>query len=236
MHSGFDGSAEELHFFGAWAGVERGYHVLTFDGPGQPSAVRRRLMFRPDWERVVGSVLDFLHDDPGVDQDRIALLGVSFGGLLAPRAAAFEHRLAAVVAVDGIYDAAAAVTSLLPWDRDELERRAQAEHDEELDRVVVAARAASPTLRWACDHGRYVFGVGGDREFLAEYLKYTLAGGIAERISCPALVLTGSRRPSDRQEIWAPGPAGRGPKRQAVTGGVVRRPPRRPQRLSILRG
>ena len=32
---GFDGSAEELHGEGARAGVERGYNVLTFDGPGK---------------------------------------------------------------------------------------------------------------------------------------------------------------------------------------------------------
>jgi hypothetical protein len=33
MHSGFDGSAEELHGEGARAGIERGYNVPTFDGP-----------------------------------------------------------------------------------------------------------------------------------------------------------------------------------------------------------
>jgi len=41
MHNGFDGTAEEMHFFGAMAGVERGYTVLVFDGPGQPGPLRR---------------------------------------------------------------------------------------------------------------------------------------------------------------------------------------------------
>ena len=41
MRNGFDGAAEELHFFGATGGQERGYHVLTFDGPGQPAAIHR---------------------------------------------------------------------------------------------------------------------------------------------------------------------------------------------------
>jgi dienelactone hydrolase len=49
-------------------------------------------------------VLDWLLTRPEVDPGRIGLLGLSMGGLLAPRAAAFEHRLAACVAVDGIYD------------------------------------------------------------------------------------------------------------------------------------
>jgi dipeptidyl aminopeptidase/acylaminoacyl peptidase len=44
---------------------------------------------------VVGPVLDFLTQQSGVDPGRIALLGVSLGGYLAPRAAAYEPRLAA---------------------------------------------------------------------------------------------------------------------------------------------
>lgn len=188
MHSGFDGSAEELHFMGAGAAAERGYHVLTFDGPGQPSAIRRGIVFRPDWEHVVTPVVDFVLGLDGVDPARVALLGVSLGGELAPRAAAFEPRLAAVVAVDGVYDAGAAVTSFLPWDRAEIVRRANAEHDEEFDALLRAGREASSTLRWACDHGRYVMGAATDREFVAKYLEYTLEGGVAEKIQCPVLV------------------------------------------------
>lgn len=189
MHSGFDGSAEELHFMGASAGAERGYHVLTFDGPGQPSAIRReKLVFRPDWEHVVTPVVDFVLGLDGVDPERIALLGVSLGGVLAPRAAAFEPRLAAVIAVDGVYDAGSAVTTMLPWDRDEIVRRASADHDEEFDALLAAGRQANPTLRWACDHGRYVLGAATDREFVAKYLEYTLEGGVAEKIACPTLI------------------------------------------------
>src|ERR1700753_1564384 len=46
VHSGFDGSAEELHGEGARAAVERGYNVLAFDGPGQYGPLHReRLPF-----------------------------------------------------------------------------------------------------------------------------------------------------------------------------------------------
>ncbi|MFJ2020501.1 hypothetical protein [Streptomyces nodosus] len=49
MHNGFDGAAEEPHFFGAVGGQERDCHALTFDGPGQPAAIHRNgLVFRPD--------------------------------------------------------------------------------------------------------------------------------------------------------------------------------------------
>lgn len=188
MHNGFDGSAEELHFMGAAAGSERGYHVLTFDGPGQPSAIRRGLTFRPDWENVVGPVLDHATALPGVDPDRIALLGVSLGGMLAPRAAAFDSRVAGLVAVDGVYDAGTAITAMLPFTSQEVRRRALAEHDPDFDAALDQMMRASPTLRWACAHGSYVMDADSPRAFLAKYLDYHLRDGVAERITCPTLI------------------------------------------------
>lgn len=189
MHNGFDGATEEMHFFGAAAGVERGYNVLTFDGPGQPSAIHgKKLVLRPDWENVVGPILDWMIEQPGVDEDRIGLLGISLGGMLAPRAAAFERRLAAVVAVDGVYDASTPLTEPLPLDLDEITRRANAAHDEEFDALLVDAIDRSPLLRWAFGHGQYVTGTSSPRAFLASYLRFNLFDGVAERITCPTLV------------------------------------------------
>ncbi|MEU6216716.1 alpha/beta fold hydrolase [Streptomyces sp. NPDC047022] len=188
MHNGFDGTAEEMHFFGALAGVERGYTVLVFDGPGQPGPLHREgLTFRPDWENVVGPVLDFAKGLPEVDNNRIALLGTSMGGLLAPRAAAFDHRLAAVVALDGVYDLSPAVTRFLPGERAEMERRLRADSDPELDAQLERMMAGNPVMRWAINHGMYVMGAATPRAFGAAYLDYHL-DGVAARIQCPALV------------------------------------------------
>jgi hypothetical protein len=69
-----------MHGEGARAGVERGWNVLAFDGPGQYGPIHReRLPFRPDWEKVVTPVVDFALTLPGVDPEKIALMGVSFG-------------------------------------------------------------------------------------------------------------------------------------------------------------
>jgi alpha-beta hydrolase superfamily lysophospholipase len=85
-----------MHGEGARAGVERGWNVLAFDGPGQYGPIHReRLPFRPDWEKVVTPVVDFALTLPGVDPEKIALMGISMGGYLAPRAAAFEKRISA---------------------------------------------------------------------------------------------------------------------------------------------
>ena len=105
LTGGYDGTAEELYFFNGAAALARGYHVLAFDGPGQGAALLQQgLVLRPDWENVVTPVLDYLLSRPGVDAGKIALIGLSLGGYLAPRAASAEHRLAACIADCGSYD------------------------------------------------------------------------------------------------------------------------------------
>src|ERR1700692_3300276 len=56
---------------------------------------------RPDFESVVSPVINWLLEQPGVDPKGLVLLGRSFAGYLAPRAASFEHRLAALVCDPG---------------------------------------------------------------------------------------------------------------------------------------
>jgi alpha-beta hydrolase superfamily lysophospholipase len=201
LHTGFDGSAEEMHFYGAAAAAERGYNVLSFDGPGQAGPIHRQhMVFRPDWENVVGPVLDYALTLPGVDGEKIALWGLSMGGLLAPRAAAFEHRLAAVVAVDGIYDMGLVVSGQT-GDVPDLERRLRADDDPDLDAELARQMAASPVMRWAMEQAQYVFGVPTPRRASAALLDYDLRDGIAEKITCPALICGGT------SDLFAPGQA-----------------------------
>jgi pimeloyl-ACP methyl ester carboxylesterase len=188
MHNGFDGTAEEMHHVGAAAAQERGYTVLTFDGPGQPGPrYRDGLLFRPDWETVVSPVIDWAVGLPEVDPERIALFGNSMGGGLAPRAAAFEPRIRALVCIDGIYDIGWAYAGRIGLG-DDTERRLTASVDDELDAALVQVMAASPQIRWAMRQGMWSFGVSTPRAFLAGSLPYNLRHGIAESITCPVFV------------------------------------------------
>ena len=84
------------------AAVRRGYNCLLFDGPGQGrNLIRAGQPLRPDWETVVKPVIDFALTRPAVDAKRIVLAGWSFGGFRAPRAAAFEKRIAALIGDPG---------------------------------------------------------------------------------------------------------------------------------------
>ena len=190
MHSGFDGSAEETHFQGARAAVERGMNALVFDGPGQFGPLHREgLTFRPDWEKVVTPVIDFALKLPGVDPKRVALMGASLGGLLAPRAAAFEKRIAALIANDGLYDyAAAQLARVPPEQRERVRAGLLAKEAPELDEAFANAMKTTPTARWAFSHGMFAFGAPTPRAYLAKCLAYNLRDGVAEAIACPALI------------------------------------------------
>jgi predicted alpha/beta-fold hydrolase len=94
---GYDSTAE-AGWVNVPAALERGYNALVFEGPGQGEALfHQRLFFRPDYENVCTPVMDWLLARGDVQASSVILIGRSFAGYLAPRAAAFEHRLAALV-------------------------------------------------------------------------------------------------------------------------------------------
>jgi Esterase FrsA-like len=106
LNNGSDAQNVDLYAFGGAAALERGYNALIFEGPGQGSMLfEREIPLRVDWEHVVTPVVDYLSSRPDVDRKRIAITGWSLCGESVIRAAAFEHRLAAVVADPGVLDA-----------------------------------------------------------------------------------------------------------------------------------
>ena len=112
---GYDATAEEL-YASVYPALERGYAFAAVDGPGQGAVLyEQRIPMRPDWENVVPGMVDALLTHPEVDPERVILVGRSFGGVIAPRGAAAEHRLAAMIVDPGQYDmGAAAATRLGP--------------------------------------------------------------------------------------------------------------------------
>ena len=102
ISSGSDGQNVESMQFGVTQGLARGYNVALYEGPGQMSLLfKRRIPFTPDWDRVVAPVLAWVQMQPEVG--KVALIGVSFGGMLCARAAARVRGLDAVVLEPAAY-------------------------------------------------------------------------------------------------------------------------------------
>ena len=182
IHGGYDSTGEEQYFETVPAALERGYHCLVFEGPGQGSVIRcQNLPFRPDWEHVVTPVLDYALTREEIDPARIALIGKSFGGMLAPRAAAFEHRLAACIAIDGMY-------SLVPSQYGQLIGKAGASlSEEQMNMFLEKEMQKNSNVRWALSQGMWTMQARSLFDVAQKMQQYTL-DGIAGKITCPTLI------------------------------------------------
>jgi len=178
------------------AASERGYHWLTFDGPGQQATLfERRIPFRPDWEAVLTPVLDATLARADVDHDRVAVVGIGQGGYWVTRALAFEHRFAAAVVDPGIVDVVTAWTDRLPADmRRQLNERRQSAFDREMHLAKLFTPASTEAIRF---HGEPYGHNGGStfRLFLA-IAGYHL-GDEVRRIDTPLLITE-----SENEQLW----------------------------------
>jgi esterase/lipase len=98
IHGGYDSYKEELFSMMNYF-QEQGYEVITFETPWM--GVSRELKeagLEFEWEKTVGAILDHFRV-----QD-VTLIGISMGGWLSLRAAAFEPRIKKVVASSVSYD------------------------------------------------------------------------------------------------------------------------------------
>ncbi|MFD5572535.1 alpha/beta hydrolase family protein [Streptomyces cadmiisoli] len=183
-HGGIDSTLEEGYFFVAAAALARGYHCLCFEGPGQGSVLREQgLVFRPDWERVVTPVVDHALSLPGIDAGRVVLVGTSLGGLLAVRAAAFEHRLAGCVAHDAVWQLGD-VVALPPFVLEWVEQGC----DDFADPVMWGIAAQQTFTRWLLRQALWTFGASTPARLLRTLPAFGLSEVIG-RVRCPVLVL-----------------------------------------------
>lgn len=101
MPGGYDSFCEELYFT-AVEFLKRDYNVLIFDGPGQGHSLRKnRLFMRPDWENVIKPIIDYAKTLPFAAAEDFVLMGRSFGGFLAARAASSGINFKALVCDPG---------------------------------------------------------------------------------------------------------------------------------------
>mgnify|MGYP002338704009 CR=1 FL=1 len=185
---GFDSIGEELYFAsGAPEALARGYAVVLFEGPGQGAPLRYEdLTGRKDWENVVSPVIDELETRSELDNERIALIGLSWGGYYAPRAAAFENRVSACVALDHMHDPFESAMADSPRASAVLRRMPSGV----INGIARLGARFSIEQRWLLENYKWVFGVDSSTEMMKTLPEYSLSGD-AHRIDCPTLVLAG---------------------------------------------
>jgi len=112
--AGYDSPVEEFYSVGGCEAAARGFTVVTFSGPGQAEMLyERKIPFRPEFENVVGPVIDFVESRDDLDAQRVAIIGRSLGGYLAPRAASKDERIWALAADPAQTDMGAVLVKLM---------------------------------------------------------------------------------------------------------------------------
>ena len=153
LHGGNDSYFEEF-FLPMLYLAKHGFEVCLFEGPGQGGVVREQgKKFTHQWERPVKAVLD------AVGETDVTIMGASLGGMLAPRAAAFDSRIRRVVgwSVFPNFLDVALEGEIPPAMRGAL--RFMIRHDLRgpINAIMKKKMAAEPTVDWAIRHGMYAY-------------------------------------------------------------------------------
>jgi esterase/lipase len=176
---GYDGTAEEL-YASAPPALDRGYAIAAVDGPGQGAMLYdERVPLRPDWENVVPEMFDALAAEPEVDAQRIVLVGRSFGGVIAPRGAAGEHRLAAMVVDPGQFEMGPALLKNLGPLADHVH---DPDADEQFQRLL-----DQPQMKALFEPRMTTHGLSTVRAYCEDMLRYSNAETVTQ-ITCPTFV------------------------------------------------
>ena len=185
MMNGFDGYAEEIMGFAEYFPY-RPFDIIAFDGPGQGHTALAGMPLEPQWERPTEAVLDYF----GIDN--AAALGVSFGGYLVMRAAAYCPRISHVIAFDMMYRLLDGLTAPLPRPLRPIADAVVANPRPALliDAALRTASRLSADLAWKLQQASHLTGLSRPSEVLRAFGDYTMKP-FEGRITQPCLVLAG---------------------------------------------
>ncbi len=161
VHGGFDSFKEEFIEM-AETFTKQGLEFVLFEGPGQGEPLMLNHIAMPaNWERPVGAILDHL----GISS--CSLIGISLGGYLAPRAAAFDKRIRRVVAYDVLEDFLGCLSAKLdPGAQKLLSFLMRTRARRTINTLMGGVIRKDEFARWAFGHGMHVSGTSKPYDYL----------------------------------------------------------------------
>lgn len=187
--NGYDSIQEETYFMFVNAALNRGYSVLTIDGPGQGTSIREKgITFTHEWHKPMTSLIDTFIENYYSPKD-IVMIGDSLGGVLVTRAAAFEKRITGIINYDIFYDFAKAATLEYPsFFKKKL--YSNEEFPALYKFIFNMIIKMDPKVKWAMNHGSWVMGIEKPWDIMRSYSKYKVSD-IGENVDCHVLLLAG---------------------------------------------
>ena len=183
---GFDSYIEELMqaFFYL---RDAGYEVIAFEGPGQGGALNEAgLPMTAEWHKPVKAVLDYFQ------VNHVTLIGLSMGGGLVFRAAAFEPRVDRVIAYDIFTDFLDVnLRQVNPLLRGLLTVMLNLRAAAVVNAMVARVAKKSPVAEWGIEEGMHVTGTSSPYEFFRKAKQFHTAD-VSTLIKQDVLLLAGS--------------------------------------------
>lgn len=183
---GFDSYIEELTSGFIYL-RDAGYEVIAFEGPGQGGALNDAgLHMTVDWHKPVKAVLDFFK------LERVTLIGLSMGGCLVIRAAAFEPRVERVVAYD-IYPDSLDVNlrQVKPLVQVLLKTLLNLRATAVVDMMAKRVATKNPIAQWGIAQGMHVTGTSSAYDYFQRIRQFHTAD-VSQRVTQHVLLLAGS--------------------------------------------
>ncbi|MGE9970833.1 alpha/beta hydrolase [Candidatus Pseudoscillospira sp. SGI.172] len=198
LHGGNDSYLEEF-FFPMLYLAKQGYAVYLFEGPGQGGVVRvQGKRFTYQWEKPVKAVLD------AIGETNVTIMGASLGGMLAPRAAAFERsRICRVVGWSvfpnflyvALYAVPKSMWGVMRW---------MIRHNVRgpINTIMKKKMASEPTVDWAVRHGMYAYDASDPFGYIKKLDDFKMTD-IGPRLTQDMLVIGASHDHFIAKELYA---------------------------------
>ena len=186
MFGGFDSYVEEFLPMVA-AMVDAGRRIVLFEGPGQGSALEDYgLTMIPEWEQPTAAVLDHYR------LEDVAAVGISLGGGLVIRAAAFESRISRAVAFDILDDEFEVIARQIGKGvRIPLRALLTVRARRLVNTIAGWAAARKPVSQWGLQQGMHITGGGTPYDFLRATTTMSTRK-ISDRVRADVLLLAGA--------------------------------------------
>ena len=177
---GFDSTMEELYCWIGAVAPAHGWNCLMFEGPGQWAALKTNpgLTFRPDYEKPVGAVVDYLLGRSDVDPSKLAIIGYSMGGYLATRGA-LDQRIRACIPNSLVVDCGAAARAGM---------KGLLKNTTFMDTAFKLLMKVNTPARWAFQHSEWTLGIRNAHEWVQVYQPYSIKD-LTDRYHHPMLFL-----------------------------------------------
>jgi len=185
LHGGFDSFIEEL-FPQLDNILVRGFELIIFEGPGQGAAlIRYGLPMTHEWEKPLDALLNYF----GVED--VSLIGMSLGGYLALRAAAYDSRVKRVVAFDALYDFYDCLMAKLGPRQRMLTLLLSLKADRLIDIAMETVASRNLLVKWGISQGMHTTGSRRPSEYLRKLHAYS-AKKISSLVHQDVLIMGGS--------------------------------------------